>query len=144
MARYCPNCQKNVVTDREDIDVGLALFLFCCTGTIGFWIYLIVYFSRPEDRCVFCDGKTEAFRPHHYQGNAIPPPSGQQWQNNSYVAPPRPYKPVKSKEQQVKIDENTGMPIDSKLKRFCPMCGAEFSPGTKFCSSCGSDLRNVK
>lgn len=136
MARYCPKCERNVEVAREDIDVGLAIFLFCCTASIGFWIYLIIYYSQPEDRCVFCETKTQPYRP-------------QIGSNKGYNRPVQKQNPQKKMEipKSVpigKIDERTGKVLHEHGKRFCPMCGATFTRGMKFCSSCGSDLRDVK
>ena len=53
---YCPVCNKNVVLQKEDINIILLIFLCCCC-CIGMIIYLIVYLAKSPDRCPFCKTK---------------------------------------------------------------------------------------
>ena len=114
---YCPNCKKVVRTTRGEIDVGLAILLFCCTGGIGFVIYLIIYFSKPEDRCVFCSQPTEPY-------------SGQKETQNeqNLYGQPQP--------------GTSSTPVDSPKEdlNYCPNCGAKIDPSAKYCEFCGTEL----
>ncbi|MBD3350373.1 MAG: hypothetical protein GF364_02700 [Candidatus Lokiarchaeota archaeon] len=159
---YCPNCKQVVMTDRADIDIGLAIFLFCCTGSIGFWIYIIIYFLQPEDRCVFCSSKTQPYANQHIQrrnnqqnnnyNHSNQPKnvfSQQSNSQNSYNPPNIAYqepKPIeqyvpKSQASEMVVDQDTGKIIGTTKKKFCPMCGSPIVPGGKFCKTCGADLR---
>ncbi|MFX0042178.1 MAG: zinc-ribbon domain-containing protein [Candidatus Hodarchaeota archaeon] len=51
---YCPHCQQVVLLTREDIDICLAIILLIFTAGIGLIIYLAIYYSREEDKCVHC------------------------------------------------------------------------------------------
>jgi hypothetical protein len=98
------------------MDVGLAIFLFCCTGGIGFIIYLVIYFGQPEDRCVFCSQQTV---PYSNQEVTFTP-------SNLY-GQPQPSNP-----------SSAGSP-DPQVN-YCPNCGANITEETKFCEICGSEL----
>jgi hypothetical protein len=147
----CPKCQTVVQTTREDIDVALAIFLFCCTGGIGLVIYLIVYFIQPEDRCVFCGTKTQAYT--NQQTSSVPQsvkiaPNPQiqqkQEQSMSFQQTKKVFESPLIESQPIsgKVDEYTGeIKADGKMK-FCAMCGSTFFIGQKFCKSCGADLSN--
>ena len=50
---YCPNCQTDTFTKREDFRYLLA-FLLAFTG-IGLIIYILYYIDKKKDRCVTCD-----------------------------------------------------------------------------------------
>lgn len=120
---YCPNCNKNVTTTREDIDIGLAIFLLCCTMGVGFFIYLLVYFSQPETRCIFCSGPT--IQPK-YDGTAQ---RTQQFPAEKIVT------------------QNVREPVAKKgatsSKKYCPLCGTSFNEVQLFCENCGGDLRGI-
>ncbi len=153
--RYCPSCSRNVQVVREELDPGLAIFLFCCTTGIGFFIYLFIYFLQPEDRCIICHSKTSM---------PLNKPNSQNSFQMQYTNPEiqsQTEVKQKKKEQEVGtykkkilepplqeiydikpyIDETTGE-ISSEKKRFCPLCGQEHSFNQKFCPSCGGELRD--
>ena len=121
--RYCPNCNKNVTTTREDIDIGLAIFLLCCTMGVGFFIYLIVYFSQPETRCIFCSSQT------------LQPTFGGTSQTT----------PQFSEEKVVKqtVREPVAEKGSTSSRKYCPLCGTGFTEGQQFCENCGGDLRKI-
>jgi len=100
------------------MDVGLAILLFCCTGGIGFIIYIVIHFGKPEDRCVFCSQQTVP-----YSGQEITPTSPNMYgqpQPSSTPPPTSPNQPLK----------------------YCPNCGANIEEETKFCEMCGTELKN--
>ncbi len=112
---YCPHCQQNVLMGREEMNVALAILLLCCTG-IGFVIYLIFYYSKPEDRCIHCSSICQATLP------STAPQAAQQL----------PY--------QTQPNTQNVQTVKSYLK-FCPLCGNKLDGETKnFCPSCGSKL----
>ena len=118
---FCPNCNKNVTTTREDLDIGLAIFLLCCTAGVGFFIYLLVYFSQPETRCIFCSGPT------------IQPRSG--------GTPQRVEQFSEKKIVKQTVREPVAAKGSTSSKKYCPLCGTSFTDVQKFCENCGGDLR---
>ncbi|MHA1985549.1 MAG: zinc-ribbon domain-containing protein [Promethearchaeota archaeon] len=50
---FCPRCNQQVLLVRKQFETCLAIVLLLFTG-IGFFIYLAVYYSKKEDRCVHC------------------------------------------------------------------------------------------
>ncbi|MHA2182434.1 MAG: zinc ribbon domain-containing protein [Promethearchaeota archaeon] len=50
---FCPRCNQQVLLARKQFDTCLAIVLLIFT-VIGFFIYLAVYYSKPEDRCIHC------------------------------------------------------------------------------------------
>ena len=100
------------------MDVGLAILLFCCTGGIGFIIYIVIYFGKPEDRCVFCSNQTVP-----YSGQEVTPTS-----TNVY-GQPQPSSAISP--------VNSSRPLN-----YCPNCGEKITEEAKFCESCGTELEN--
>jgi hypothetical protein len=98
------------------VDVGLAIFLFCCTGGIGFIIYIVIHFSKPEDRCVFCSQQTVP-----YSGQEVT-----QTSTNVYGQPQPSSQPH---------PQESNRPLN-----YCPNCGAKIEEKAKFCEMCGTDL----
>ena len=112
---YCPHCQQNVLMRREEMNIALAIILLCFTG-IGFFIYLIYYFSKPENYCVHCSSICQA---------TLPSAAPQTTHQMQYQA--------RSNTQNVQSVKNH--------LNFCPFCGNILNEGTKnFCPSCGSKL----
>ena len=58
---YCEHCKQNVLLSRQDIDTCLAIILLLFTAGIGLIIYLIIYYSRPKNRCVHCGTEVVTF-----------------------------------------------------------------------------------
>jgi len=112
---YCPNCRQNVLVKREEIHIGLAILLFLLTF-IGFFIYLILYYRKPEDRCIHCG--TQCL-------NVL--------DKSSTVVASQNHLEMGSLNQEV-ISEKAA---------YCPLCGSELDQrNPKFCPNCGSDLRD--
>jgi len=135
MQGYCKTCGKVVMGTRGDIDVGLAIFLFCCTGGIGFIIYLIVYFLEPEDKCPFCNSKLQPIPQQMPGQNTV----------DMNVEPPKTKinEPIKSSSSQSEPFGTTIIDKSDSMKKFCPLCGAPLRPGAKFCQTCGVNLENI-
>ncbi|MHA1339027.1 MAG: zinc-ribbon domain-containing protein [Promethearchaeota archaeon] len=152
---YCPKCKKIVMATREDFDAALAIFLFCCTGGIGLIIYLIVYYSQPENKCVFCGTQIQPYTNQplinqpSYNVNQIQPqnisyqtsPTATASSSTAYDGKKELESPLMA-EPNIGIDKNSGISTENQ-KKFCPMCGAAIRPGAKFCQTCGSDLQNI-
>ncbi len=114
---YCDRCKTNVMLNRGDFDVCLAIILLLFTAGIGFIIYLAVFYSKPADRCVHCGYKiTKTASSHSFQ------PS---FQSQNYQ------QPVLSQPPQEKG------PLENKT-RYCSFCGEQLNYEANFCSNCGS------
>ncbi len=116
---YCNRCNQEVLLKREEIDTCLAIVLLIFTAGIGLLIYLAIYYSKPEDRCVHCGNKITTFQtpsPYTYQ----PQP---QIQQSAYSTP-----------------VNTSEEITGSRPNFCSLCGEKLNPGTSYCPNCGSQI----
>lgn len=112
---YCPHCHQNVLMRRDEMNVVLAILLLCCTG-IGFFIYLIFHYSKPENQCVHCGSICQATLP------STAPQTAQQI--------------------QFQTQSNTeNAKTLGKQQKFCPLCGNKLDTGNQnFCANCGSKL----
>ncbi|MFX0010061.1 MAG: LITAF-like zinc ribbon domain-containing protein [Candidatus Hermodarchaeota archaeon] len=55
---YCPTCEQEVVLRRKNFDHiyhEVLCFLVILTAGIGFFVYLILKYSKKKDRCPNCD-----------------------------------------------------------------------------------------
>jgi uncharacterized Zn finger protein (UPF0148 family) len=55
---YCPTCEEEVILRRknfEHIYHEVLCFLVIMTVGVGFFIYLILKYSKKKDRCPNCD-----------------------------------------------------------------------------------------
>ena len=112
---YCPHCQQNVLMAREEMNVVLAIILLCCTG-IGFFIYLIFYYSKPKNRCIHCGSYCQATLPNKSSQTVLQ---------------------LRNQPQSNSMNAKT---LGKQLK-FCPLCGNKLVEGNQnFCQSCGSKL----
>ena len=112
---YCPHCQQNVLMAREEMNVALAILLLCCTG-IGFVIYLIFYYRKPENKCIHCGSNCQSTLP-----------------NNSSQT-------VQQLQNQIQSNTEIANTLGNQLK-FCPLCGNKLDEGSQnFCANCGSKL----
>lgn len=112
---YCPSCEKEVLTKRENFSYLLA-FLLAFTG-IGLIIYILYYIDKKKDRCIACDMMCLPIKSIKNQVD-----SEVQEEMNST-----------SKSQEFK-------PIElEKSKNFCHNCGEEVGEreGIKYCALCG-------
>jgi len=120
---YCPNCRTNVLTVREEIDLGLVIILCIFTAGFGLLIYLAIYYDKKPTHCVHC--------------KAICGPYLSEQTNN--------YSPLKTSEdksyQEVKLYK-ASEPVIEKHSPFCYNCGVQLSEreGLKFCAFCGSKI----
>ncbi len=115
---YCEHCKQNVLLTREEIDVCLAIILLLFTAGIGLIIYLIIYYSRPRNRCIHCGAEVTSFLE-------------QQTPTRKQI----PYQQQKMKEEiSVEI-------VEGERASFCPLCGANLDERNQtFCPNCGSKI----
>jgi len=128
---YCPQCRQHVLLVREDIDWMLAILLICFSCGLGLIIYLIIYYGKPENRCVHCYTIVEPQAPSVYQQPPQPyeVPTPQPYE----VPTPQPYE-VQTPQNQVQTTK------EEKKGKFCPYCGEEVVEGARFCQGCGAKV----
>ena len=114
---WCPRCQQNVLLKREEIDTCLAIILLIFTAGIGLIIYLAIYYSKAEDRCIHCSSKITALQ------TESPYTSQPQIQQSSYSTP-----------------ANISEEVTGVKPNFCALCGEKLDMGIKFCPNCGSQI----
>ncbi len=112
---YCPNCEKEVLMAREDINWGLAIFLLIFTGGIGLLIYVVIYVGQDETHCVHC------------QTICIPVKTTTATQLTT------------RKVISLIPQRNLANVSDAK---FCPYCGVKLGEreGISFCALCGAKI----
>jgi DNA-directed RNA polymerase subunit RPC12/RpoP len=116
---FCTRCNQQVLLKREEIDTCLAVILLIFTAGIGLLIYLAIYYSKPEDRCIHCGAKiTVVQQPSPYTYQTQP-----QAQESSYSTP------VTASEE-----------VTGARPSFCALCGEKLEIGAKFCPNCGSQI----
>jgi len=122
-SNYCPNCNMNVLTVREDINICLIIILSIFTAGIGVLIYLAIYYEKEPNRCVHCKSICQ-------------PISNIQ---NEYVLNSKPSQINKYQEAENYVETN--VQVAAKLK-FCPNCGVKIGEreGLKFCAFCGTKI----
>jgi hypothetical protein len=115
---YCPRCRQEVLLTREEINWGVAILLLCFTGGIGLIIYLAIYYSKPQDRCVHCNTRVISRAPQYSRNINL-------YQNAAAVS---------NENQNVKVIEN-GSP------KYCPFCGEHLeSSNVRSCPNCGTKV----
>ena len=118
---YCPQCRQQVLLAREDIDWMLAILLICFSCGLGLIIYLIIYYGKPENRCVHCYTIVEPQAPSVYQ------------------QPPQPYEVQPTQENIYEIPQKQAQTSKEEVKaKFCPYCGEEVVENARFCQGCGA------
>ncbi len=118
---YCPTCNKNVYTKKNEFNIGLAIFLAIFTGGIGLLIYIAVYLDKEHHpKCIHCNSVC------YEQMEEIQPISNYQVINT-----------VNQGQSQNLVLESHKIQKGSK---FCHSCGSELNQNenAKFCALCGS------
>jgi hypothetical protein len=120
---YCPICKQNVLLVREALNWPLMIILLIFTGGIGLIIYLIIYYNKPESRCIHC----------HTQ---ISLKSYKSVQSSTYVQAENQKPQISDVNSDIKVNANE----ISKLK-YCSYCGETLlNELAKFCAHCGSKV----
>ena len=116
---FCQHCSQNVLLRRDEFDVCLAIILLIFTAGIGLIIYIVIYYSKPENRCVHC-------------GNRIPYVDSSQYlqQDNNSQGYQQPI-------QSQPVQESA--PMEYKTI-YCTFCGEELKSGVNYCPNCGSKI----
>lgn len=113
---YCPHCKQNVLLKREDIDVCVAIILFFFTAGIGLIVYLIIYYSKPQNRCVNCNSIVSPALSEHMTREEIEAPEK-----------PNPYSLTSTNNESIKFCAYCGEAIQSKNTQFCAHCGTKLT-----------------
>ena len=113
---YCPHCKQNVLLKREDIDICVAIILCIFTAGIGLVIYLIIYYSRPQNRCVHCNSivspaLNETVTTQKIEGSVTP---------SSYSLP-------QSNKESINFCAYCGEAIQSSNSQYCAHCGTKIN-----------------
>ena len=116
---YCPNCNMNVLTSKDNLNIPLAILLAIFTGGIGLLIYLAIWYSK-ENRCIHCKSVCQPLLSNNQAG------SNYQAHNQTYQI--QEYTPSEQKQS-----------VDVKSK-FCYNCGSKIADreSAKYCPYCGS------
>ena len=115
---FCPRCNQQVLLKRKEFDTCLAIVLLLFTG-IGFFIYLGVYYSRKENRCVHCGTEIDISQTR-----------------DSYVFQPQ----MKTQSREIAMQGSLSEKIKGELPNYCALCGEKLEVGIKFCPNCGSNI----
>ncbi|MFX1477970.1 MAG: LITAF-like zinc ribbon domain-containing protein [Promethearchaeota archaeon] len=119
---YCPQCQKNVETKKEDFRIGLAILLIVFTGGFGLLIYVAIYLDKAKNRCIHCNSLCQT-----------------QIVKNS----PLPnYQVISASSQPQKQQTILELQPAREKAKYCFNCGVELnqSEEAKFCALCGSNV----
>ncbi|MFX0060183.1 MAG: hypothetical protein ACFE85_08750 [Candidatus Hodarchaeota archaeon] len=119
---YCPKCNSNVLTTREEPDICLMIILLIFTGGIGLIIYLVIYYGKDPIRCVHCKSicKPELVEKESNSSN--------QEINKYYEV--RPILTIEKEQDNVEFHSkycfNCGVQLDERAElKFCPFCGTK-------------------
>ncbi len=123
VSKYCPNCKRNVLTVREDINICLLILLGIFTAFIGPLIYLAIYYEKEPNRCAHCKSICQPISNIQDDGVLNSKPS----QINKYQV-------------SEKYVENIAQVADES--KFCSNCGVKIGEreGLIFCAFCGTKL----
>lgn len=110
---------------RQEIDWMLALLLLCFTCGLGTLVYVLIYLSKPEDRCVHC--------------NTIVEPQIPEFQSQPSQMSEAHTSPVQTSinNRQTHQTQHTESQ-SSKKEMFCPYCGEKIASNARFCPGCGA------
>jgi len=121
---YCPNCKKNVMMVRADINVPLIIILAIFTAGFGVLVYFLFYVSNEPNRCIHCKSICQPLL----------------LTNNSSSQPQL----ISSTTQNQQLSVNTIQKARSSQEQviFCPNCGVHLGERSdvKYCAFCGTGL----
>ena len=121
---YCPKCNMNVYTKKNEFNIGLAIILAIFTGGIGLLIYAAVYLDREhKPRCIHCDSVCyEQKQDSQRSANKV-----QVIGTSHHI-----------ENQKIRIEPKEA----NEKSKFCYNCGSELdqSEEAKFCALCGSSI----
>ncbi len=115
---FCKQCDQQVLLARKDFDICLAVILLIFTVGIGLLIYLAIYYSKPEDRCIHCGFQVSS-------------------QFQTYQTPSEPQF---NSTQEIKSIDGTKK-ISGEEVKFCALCGEKLGGlNNRFCENCGAKV----
>ena len=118
---YCPICKQNVMLVREAINWPLIIILLIFTAGIGLIIYLIIYYNKPESRCIHCHTQILLKSNNSAQSSTYVQAENQKTRHSDINA-----------EVKAKTD-------DTSNNKYCSYCGEpQLNELAKFCPHCGS------
>jgi hypothetical protein len=113
---YCPNCKKNVLTERDDFSFLLA-FLLAFTG-LGLVIYILYHLDKKKDRCIHCKIKC---LPKQLNENNIETDNVLENKTQNSLE----YKPIELEKVKIKFCHNCGVELgDREDINYCALCGS--------------------
>lgn len=113
---FCNRCNQQVLLRRKEIDTCLAVILLIFTAGIGLLIYLALYYSKPEDRCIHCGTQITRYPVRSPYTESRP-----QFEETQFI--------IQGEQPQEILEPTT---------KFCPLCGEKIEYGTRFCPNCGN------
>jgi len=116
---FCKRCNQQVLLMRKEVDKCLAIILLIFTAGIGLLIYLAIYYSKPEDRCIHCGTRIARYpvqSPYY-------PESQTQYQISQNSTP------IRESERSIVPEVH-----------YCPLCGEKIEFGIRFCPDCGGKI----
>ena len=119
---YCPRCEQNVLTVREDIDICLVLILAIFTAGIGLLIYLVYYYSQDENRCIHCHSICKIQRTG--QEISLTTPVANPYRHSEQAQQVQLVQVVNDKDEGLKYCSNCGVKLNRQGISFCPFCGS--------------------
>ena len=128
---YCEHCQQQVLTKREDINILLAIILTIFTAILGLIIYLAIWSSKPENRCVHCNSIVQQPVINGIQNSPNPYRVQQNFRTDDEYAADFTLESLDESEPEV---------LSGKKPDYCSLCGEKIEPGLRYCSSCGNKL----
>ena len=114
---YCPNCEKNTLTKREDFSYLLA-FLLAFTG-LGLVIYILYYIDKKKDRCIHCETQCIPTRLNDHRNTSN---SQLQDSNDNNLLE---FKPIELEKTKINFCHNCGVDIGEREGiKYCALCGS--------------------
>lgn len=116
---YCPNCEMNIITKRDDFRYLLA-FILALTG-IGLVIYILYYFDKKKDLCVHCETKCQTKQLKENQTNIK---ESLQYNTQNSLE----YKDSELEKETIEYCHNCGTRIGNRDNiQFCMLCGSSIN-----------------
>ncbi|MBD3196016.1 MAG: hypothetical protein GF317_13240 [Candidatus Lokiarchaeota archaeon] len=131
---YCQKCGQRVLLTRRSLDWGLAIILLIFTAGVGLIIYIIHYYTQPENICIHCGALIENKETNQLndKSNINEEIISHKSTNNN------PYR------FQVKDDHKKKEDILQHIKgvsfSYCSFCGERTDPNSDLCQNCGSKI----
>ncbi len=113
---YCEKCQTNVLTKREDLDIGIIILLFIFTAGVGIMIYLIVYCDKQPNRCIHCNSICKPILLESQNDKSVIQVEDNCNKMQNYVL-------INSINEKYKFCYNCGTKLDERERKFCHFCG---------------------